>query len=67
MQKSSEITLTTKDVFTLDAAADALDALWDLDADRGLRDSRGGTEYERESLAPRLRKIAERAHVATAK
>jgi hypothetical protein len=67
MDRSSEITLTTDDVLALDEAADTLDALWDLDADRGLRDARGGAEYERESLAPRLREIAERAHVATMK
>ena len=57
--------LTAGDVDTLDAAADALDALWNLDAARGLVDGLGGAEYERVSLAPRLRSIAERAHVAT--
>lgn len=38
--------------------ADELDAYWDLDAARGLRDSRDGAEYRRISKAPELRALA---------
>jgi len=46
---------TSDEVGTLLEAIDALDALWDLDAERGLRDCRDGAEYARVSAAPRLR------------
>lgn len=51
--------LTQEQKQTIRAAADELDAAWDFDAARGLRDSRPGSEYERRSLAPKLREIAE--------
>ena len=38
-------------------AIEQLDALWDLDAKRGLRDERGGAEYQRMSVAPILRRM----------
>jgi hypothetical protein len=47
-----------EDATTLDVAADELDALWVLDEARGARDGLGGCEYQRLSLAPRLRSMA---------
>ena len=35
-------------------AVEILDHLWEWDAARGLRDSRGGAEYKRMSPAPTL-------------
>jgi hypothetical protein len=41
----------------LHAAIDHLDALWELDEARGMRDGRGGAEYWRVSPAARLREM----------
>jgi hypothetical protein len=41
-------------------AADELDGQWRADAERGLRDSFGGCEYQGESIAPRLRNMADK-------
>ncbi len=38
-------------------AAVLLDELWDFDAERGMRDARGGSEYSRVSPAARLRQL----------
>jgi hypothetical protein len=52
--------LTDLEIAALEQAAEELDVLWDFDAERGFRDSRPGAEYERLSMAPVLRRIAER-------
>lgn len=41
-------------------AADQLDRVWDFDESRGYVDQRPGVEYDRRSVAPILRRIAER-------
>lgn len=48
------------DLAAISEAVDHLDRAWDFDAARGLRDKRGSAEYERESLAPRLRSLLQR-------
>lgn len=48
------------DLAAITDAADQLDAAWDFDAARGLRDARGGAEYGRESPVPRLRALLKR-------
>lgn len=45
----------------LERAARELDALWDMLASLGDRDSRDGAEYRYRSVAPLLRKLAEEA------
>jgi hypothetical protein len=52
--------LSPDDLAALGRAAEQLDAAWDFDAARGLRDQRGGPAYQRESPAPRLRALAQR-------
>lgn len=46
--------LTTEQREALEDAITQLDALWELDAERGLRDGHGGMEYERTSPVPIL-------------
>jgi hypothetical protein len=53
--------LTEDEVSELRCAASELDALWDLRAAVGSNDARPGAEYDRLSVAPLLRRIAEEA------
>jgi hypothetical protein len=48
---------TPNEAEALQSAADQLDALWNLDAERGLRDSPGGSEYQRLSPANTIRRM----------
>lgn len=49
--------LSDEEVGAIQDAADVLDALWDLEAAMGTKDSQGGAEYWRRALGPKLRRI----------
>ena len=51
--------LTSKQREALQEAIECLDEQWDRDADRGLRDTRGGMEYRRMSPTETLRALLE--------
>jgi len=50
-------TFTETETAALREAVKNLDALWELDAERGMRDGQGGAEYWRLSPAARLREL----------
>jgi hypothetical protein len=52
--------LDESDADVLRSAAHNLNTLWSIEAGRGLCDSLGGAEYQRVSLAPRLRAMADK-------
>jgi predicted DNA-binding transcriptional regulator YafY len=55
--KAKKERFTEEELAAICDAASVLDGLWDFQAALGEHDTRGGAEYERLALAPKLRNI----------